>query len=130
MITYSGPILILFFLLLTIIISAYEKLFVWNKTLKDYIEMYKNHLPPFLVKLSLIIILGLEIIVTSFLALGIYDLIIDQDIALSEIGLIITGILFLILLIGLRILQDYRGAGRTAIYFLLVVFGLFWIQSI
>lgn len=92
--------------------------------------MYKNHLPPFLVKLSLIIILGLEIIVTSILALGIYDIIVDQDISLSEIGLIITGVLFLILLIGLRILQDYRGAGRTAIYFLLVVFGLFWIQSI
>jgi len=92
--------------------------------------MYKNHLTPFLVKVSMIIILGLEIIITSFLILGIYDLIAEQDIALSELGLVITGILFIILLIGLRILQDYRGAGRTAVYFLLTVFGLFWLQSI
>ncbi|GAK98646.1 hypothetical protein JCM19314_2677 [Nonlabens ulvanivorans] len=45
---------------------------------------------------------------------------------MSEIGLIITGVLFLILLIGLRILQDYRGAGRTAFIFFssfLVYFG-------
>ncbi|MGJ8683021.1 MAG: hypothetical protein ACSHWW_00260 [Nonlabens sp.] len=103
---------------------------MWNKTLQDYIDMYKDHLPAVMVKLSLITILGLEVIVTSFLTLGIYDLITEQDIVLSELGLIITGFLFVILLIGLRILQDYRGAGRTGIYFLLTVFGLYWLQSI
>jgi len=92
--------------------------------------MYRDKLSPFLVKVSLVVVLTIEIIITSFLILGIYDLITEHDIALSEIGLIITGILFLILLIGLRILQDYRGAGRTAVYFLLAVFGLFWLQSI
>ncbi len=83
-----------------------------------------------MVRLSLIVVLGLEIIITSFLTLGIYDIITEQDIALGELGLIIAGVLFLILLVGLRILQDYRGAGRTAVYFLLCIFGLFWIQSI
>lgn len=130
MITYSGPILIIVFLLLTVLISAYEKLFMWNKTLQDYILMYKNHLPPVIVKISLIFIIGLEVVVTSFLILGIYDLIAEQEIALSELGLIITAFLFIVLLIGLRIIQDYRGAARMALYFLLTVFGLFWLQSI
>lgn len=130
MIPYSGPILIIVFLLLTVLISAYEKLFMWNKTLHDYILMYKNHLPPVIVKISLIFIIGLEVVVTSFLILGIYDLIAEQEIALSELGLIITAFLFIVLLIGLRIIQDYSGGAKMALYFLLTVFGLFWLQSI
>lgn len=130
MLTYSGPILILVFLLVTILISTIEKLFMWNKTLQDYKLMYEKHLPTVLVKFTLLFIIAFEIIITILFTLGIYTLVMEQDIYLSEVVLILTGILFIILLIGLRILQDYNGAGKMAIYFLLTVFGLFWLQSI
>lgn len=130
MLTYSGPILILVFLLVTILISTIEKLFMWNKTLQDYTLMYEKHLPAVLVKFTLLFIIAFEIIITILFTLGIYTLVMEQDIYLSEVVLILTGILFIILLIGLRILQDYNGAGKMAIYFLLTVFGLFWLQSI
>jgi len=128
--TYSGPILILVFLLVTILISTIEKLFMWNKTLQDYTLMYEKHLPAVLVKFTLLFIIAFEIIITILFTLGIYTLVMEQDIYLSQVVLILTGILFIILLIGLRILQDYNGAGKMAIYFLLTVFGLFWLQSI
>lgn len=92
--------------------------------------MYRKHLPSIMVKISLVVILGLEILITSILVLGIYDLIVEKDIYLSEIGLTMSGLLFIILLIGLRVLKDYKSASRTTIYFLLTVFGLFWLQLI
>ncbi|WP_438961176.1 hypothetical protein [Nonlabens sp.] len=103
---------------------------MWNKTLQDYTLMYEKHLPAVLVKFTLLFIIAFEIIITILFTLGIYTLVMEQDIYLSQVVLILTGILFIILLIGLRILQDYNGAGKMAIYFLLTVFGLFWLQSI
>lgn len=125
-----GPVLILIFLGITCIYSAFEKIFKWSDSLSYYIDLYKNKLNAFLVKSSIIIILFMEIIVTSCITIGIYDLIINEDSYVAELASVLSAILFICLMIGMRILKDYEGAARIIGYFLLSVFCLFWLQSI
>ncbi len=125
-----GPVLILIFLGITCIYSAFEKIFKWTDSLSYYIDLYKNNLNPFLVTGSIVIILLIEIVVTSCISVGIYDLMVSEDSYVAELASILSAVLFIFLMVGMRILKDYEGAARIIGYFLLSVFCLFWLQSI
>lgn len=130
LITYSGIILILTFLFITYIISAYEKLFAWDKTYSDFCELFKGVLNPLVVKISSIVILGIEITTSTIIAIALYDLVVVQSLLYAQYAFILSSLLILILLVGLRIIKDFPGAARLGIYFLISVAGLFWSQYI
>ncbi|MFT4838637.1 MAG: putative oxidoreductase [Oleispira sp.] len=128
MFTYSGIILILIFLLVTYSLSAYEKMFDWKKTFKDYCDMYKGIFNPILVRLSIIIILGIEIILSTIICIALYDIISVQSFLYAQYALVLSGFLIIILLVGLRLIKDYSGSSGLGIYFIISMMGLFWSQ--
>lgn len=127
---YLGPVLILVFLGITCLYSAFEKIFKWTDSLDYYIKLYDKELSPILVKASIVTILLIEIIVTSCIAIGIYDLLAHEDDYIAQIASVLSAMLFIVLMIGMRIIKDYEGAARIIGYFLMSVFCLYWLQSI
>lgn len=103
--------------------SAYDKLGAWGKT-KDYYETsFKGILAPIAVDIGIIVILIAEVFVVTLLAFGIYDIISSNGNQYVEYALISSGILLIVLLTGLRLIQDYEGAARISIYFLITISG-------
>jgi hypothetical protein len=120
-----GPVIILSFIFITYLISAFEKINGWKEQLEFYHKMYKNTLLANFVPPSIILILGLKIVVSTLTALGIWDIITNTDYTFSVYTLIASCVLFAILLFGLRLVKDYSGSARIAVYFLVSVFGLY-----
>ena len=126
----AGPVIVLSFLLITYIISAYEKINDWKSTLIFYKKMYESTSLAKGITPAVFLIVGLEIIVSTLTGLGIWDILINQNYNFAIYGFIASSILFALLLFGLRIVKDYSGSARIAIYFMISVFGLYWTQSI
>jgi len=126
----AGPVIVLSFLLINFLISAYEKIHDWKSTLLFYGKMYESTSLAKGITPAIVLIIGLEIIISTLAALGIWDILINQDYHFAVYAFIASSILFTILLFGLRVVKDYSGSARIAIYFLISVFGLYWTQSI
>jgi hypothetical protein len=125
-----GPVIILSFILITFLISAFEKINDWQGQLAIYRKMYENTFLANFVSPSILLIIGLETVASTLAALGIWDIVMNGDYNFSVYALIASSILFAILLFGLRLVRDYSGSARIAVYFLVSVFGLYWLQSI
>ena len=126
---YSGPIIILFFLLITYIISAYEKINGWKTTKIAFKKMYaKTFVAKAIVPLLVAILAG-EVVIVTFAALAIFDILTLQNFRYANYAFIASSILCLFLLIGLRLIEDYQGASRIGIYFTISIFGMYWVQS-
>ena len=130
LLTYSGIILLLVFLLVTYLISSFEKIFAWKQTYSDFCDLFKDALSPLVVLISSIVILGIEITTSTIIAIALYDLVVMQNLLYVQYAFILSSILLLILLVGLRIVKDFAGASRLGIYFIVSVAGLFWSQYI
>jgi hypothetical protein len=126
----AGPVIVLSFLLITYIISAYEKINDWKSTLIFYKKMYESTSLAKGITPAIFLIVGLEIIVSTLTGLGIWDILINQNYNFAVYAFIASSILFALLLFGLRIVKDYSGSARIGIYFMISVFGLYWVQSI
>jgi hypothetical protein len=115
--------LILVFLLLTFIYSAYEKISDWKMSEKYYVDEYKNVFPSFFVRAIILFILFSKPLLVSLLVTGIYDLLFTTRLSYVYYALTGSAMLLLILLLGLRMLKDYEGASRIGIYFLVAITG-------
>ncbi|WP_194851604.1 DoxX family protein [Nonlabens antarcticus] len=124
-----GPIIILCFILITYLFSAYEKINDWKAQLEFYSKMFQSTFIAKAITPVIVFILGLEVIISTLTGLGIWDIIVNESYVFSVYALIASSILFTMLLFGLRMVKDYVGSARIAIYFLLSVFGLYWTQS-
>ncbi|KQC32375.1 hypothetical protein AAU57_02790 [Nonlabens sp. YIK11] len=129
-ISHAGLILILFFLLITYIISAYEKINGWKSTQENFKLMYAKTLIGKAIIPIITFIIAFEIIIVTLAALGIWDIIYAEDFEIARSTFLGSSILCLIFLIGLRMIDDYKGASRVGIYFLISIFGLYWLESI
>lgn len=126
---YPAEILILFFLIITFLISVVEKILDWQGTLYFIKNHFKNSplkkYVPFLVSILVI----LEIIATIFMSVGIYQLYTSAIKDFALIGLELSAIVLIFMLIGQRLAKDYPGAMSLAVYFILTVFGVFLLNS-
>lgn len=118
-------ILIILFLLITFLISTFEKISDWSGNV-IFIKVHFKFSPlknmvPFL----LAIILLLDIVGCSFLLVGLYDYIFYDKIFFAFYGIAICSIILIFLLIGQRLAKDYEGAMNITIYFILTILGLF-----
>jgi len=127
--TDTASILILLFLAVTFVQSAYDKIFGWQGNI-DWLKghfantsLLKNNIP-----LSLGIILILELITGVLTLVGCVELLINSGRTFGFYGAVFSCITLILLLLGQRLAKDYDGARTIAIYFGPAVLAVHWLS--
>jgi hypothetical protein len=126
--TITASILVLLFLAVTFVQSAYDKVFGWQgnvEWLKGHFantSLLKNNVP-----LALGIILILELATSVLTLVGCAQLLINGDRIFGYYGAVLACITLIFLLLGQRLAKDYDGARTIAIYFVPAVLAVFWL---
>ena len=126
--TITASILVLLFLAVTFVQSAYDKVFGWQGNV-DWLKSHfantsvlKNNVP-----LALGIILLLELATSILTLVGCAQLLINGDRVFGYYGAVLACITLIFLLLGQRLAKDYDGARTIAIYFVPAVLAVFWL---
>ncbi|WP_396194561.1 DoxX family protein [Flavobacterium sp.] len=124
----TASILVLLFLAVTFVQSAYDKVFAW----KGNVEWLKGHFAQTILKnnvpLALFIILVLELITGVFTLVGCVELWINGGKTWGLYGAIFSSVTLIFLLLGQRLAKDYDGARTIAIYFVPSVLAVWWLS--
>ncbi len=124
----TASILVLVFLAVTFIQSAYDKVFEW----KGNVEWLKGHFVNTILKnnvpLALGIILILELAAGILSLVGCTELFINGGRTFGFYGAVISCITLIFLLLGQRLAKDYDGARTIAIYFVPAVLAVYWLS--
>jgi uncharacterized membrane protein YphA (DoxX/SURF4 family) len=125
----TASILVLLFLAVTFVQSAYDKIFAW----KGNVEWLKGHFSQTILKnnvpLALFIILVLELITGVLTLVGCVELWINGGKTWGLYGAIFSSVTLIFLLLGQRLAKDYDGARTIAIYFVPSVLAVWWLGS-
>lgn len=124
----AASILILLFLSVTFIQSAYDKVFGWSGNvtwLKEHFSktVLKNNVP-----VALFIVLVLELIAGILSLAGCVELFISSGRTFGFYGAVFACITLIFLLLGQRLAKDYDGARTIAIYFVPAILAVFWLS--
>ena len=124
----SASVLVLLFLAVTFVQSAYEKVFSWDVTIawmKEHFEksVLKNTFP-----LALFILLVLELVAGILSLAGCMELFINGGRTFGFYGAIFSCIALLYMLLGQRLSRDYDGARTIAIYYIPAILAVFWLS--
>jgi hypothetical protein len=123
-----ASVLILAFLAITFLQSAYDKLFYWKDNV-DWLKGHfaktqlKNHVP-----LALLNVLVLELISGILCVVGAIELLVDSGRLFGFYGAIFSSITLLMLLFGQRLAKDYDGARTIVIYFIPAIIAVYWLN--
>ena len=124
----TASILVLLFLAVTFVQSAYDKVFAW----KGNVEWLKGHFAQTILKnnvpLALFIILVLELITGVFTLVGCVELWVNGGKTWGLYGAIFSAVTLIFLLLGQRLAKDYDGARTIAIYFAPSVLAVWWLS--
>jgi|SRR6218665_1809173 len=126
--TNTASILVLVFLAVTFIQSAYDKVFGWQgnvEWLKSHFantSLLKNNVPA-----ALGIILVLELITGVLTLVGCVQILINGERTYGFYGAVFSCITLIMLLLGQRLAKDYDGARTIAIYFVPAVLAVYWL---
>ncbi|MFN3752757.1 DoxX family protein [Flavobacterium sp.] len=124
----TASILVLLFLAVTFVQSAYDKVFEWQgnvEWLKGHFEktILKNNVP-----FALFIILVLELIAGIFALVGCVELMVNGGKTFGFYAGVFSSITLILLLLGQRLAKDYDGARTIAIYFVPAVLAVWWLS--
>lgn len=123
-----ASILILIFLAITFLQSAYEKLFYW----KDNVDWLKDHFAKTRLKnqvpLALLNLLILELISGILSIVGCIELYVNNGRIFGFYGAIFSCITLLMMLFGQRLAKDYDGARTIVIYFIPAIMAVYWLN--
>ena len=122
-------ILLLTFLVITFLQSGFDKIFDWKGNISWLKEHFSKTFMANMVPLNVAVILILEMIAGVLCAIGIYQLIVNDDKTLGLYGAILSCVVLLMLLFGQRIAKDYDGARTIAIYFVPAIFAVFMLSA-
>lgn len=124
----TASILVLVFLAVTFIQSAYDKVFEW----KGNVEWLKGHFANTILKnnvpFALGIILILELAAGILSLVGCTELFINGGRTFGFYGAVISSVTLIFLLLGQRLAKDYDGARTIAIYFVPAVLAVYWLS--
>ena len=124
----AASILVLLFLSVTFIQSAYDKIFGWSEN----VEWLKGHFAKAVLKnnvpQALFVILVLELIAGILSLAGCVELFINGGRTFGFYGAVFSCITLILLLLGQRLAKDYDGARTIAIYFVPAVLAVFWLS--
>ncbi|MFN7676664.1 DoxX family protein [Flavobacterium sp.] len=124
----TASILVLVFLAVTFIQSAYDKVFGWQGNV-DWLKghfaqsILKNNVP-----FALFIILILELLTGILTLVGCVELFVNGGKTFGFYGAVFSCITLLFLLLGQRLAKDYDGARTIAIYFVPAVLAVWWLS--
>ncbi|WP_396176096.1 DoxX family protein [Flavobacterium sp.] len=124
----TASILVLVFLAVTFIQSAYDKVFGWQGNV-DWLKghfaqsVLKNNVP-----FALFIILILELLTGILTLVGCVELFVNGGKTFGFYGAVFSCITLLFLLLGQRLAKDYDGARTIAIYFVPAVLAVWWLS--
>lgn len=126
---YPAEVLILFFLIITYVISAFEKILDWQGNV-NFIEEHFQKSPlknkvPFL----LAILLVLEITASVLMLIGVYQIYTEETKEMALLGIELSALSIIFMLIGQRLAKDYAGAMSLAVYFMLTVLGVYLLNK-
>jgi len=126
--TNTASLLVLLFLAVTFIQSAYDKVFAWQGNV-DWLKghfantsLLKNNVPA-----ALGTILILELVTGVLTLAGCVQLVINGERTFGFYGAVFSCITLILLLLGQRLAKDYDGARTIAIYFVPAVLAVFWL---
>ncbi|WP_268849427.1 DoxX family protein [Flavobacterium aestivum] len=120
--------LILVFLAITFLQSAYDKLFYW----KDNLDWLKEHFSATPLKnqvpLALLNVLLLELLSGILCTVGSIELTVNSGKTYGLYGAIFSCITLIMLLFGQRLAKDYDGARTIVLYFIPAVMAVYWLN--
>jgi uncharacterized membrane protein YphA (DoxX/SURF4 family) len=123
----TASILVLVFLAVTFIQSAYDKVFAWQSN----VDWLKGHFAKTIianfVPLSLVILVILELITGVLTLAGCVELLVNGGTSFGLAGAIFACITLIVMLFGQRLAKDYDGARTIAIYFVPAVLAVYWL---
>lgn len=122
---YATEILVLVFVLITFLQSGIDKITDWKGNVAYIKSVFEK---TFLNKYStflLAIIAFAEVIAGIMALIGIYQILANQNTFYGLLALIVSAKVLLALLFGQRIAKDYAGAMTIAVYFGVVLFGVY-----
>lgn len=126
---YPTEILILLFLIITFFLSAVEKLFDWKGTISFITGHFKNSPLKNSVPLLLAILLGIEIIASVLMMIGVYQIYNSETKEIALLGLELSAISLIFMLIGQRLAKDYPGAMSLGVYFIITLLGVYLLNN-
>ena len=126
---YPTEVIILLFLIITYVISGYEKISDW----KGNVNFIKNHFQnsPFKNKVPflLAILLIVEIIASILMIIGVYQLYTSEAKEIALLGIELSAVSIIFMLIGQRLAKDYPGAMSLGVYFIITISGVYLLNS-
>ena len=124
-----ASLLILAFLSVTFIQSAYDKIFYWKGNVEWLTRHFaKTSLVKKYITESLVFVLILELITGILCLVGCAQLLINGERTFGFYGAVLASITLILLLFGQRLAKDYDGARTIAIYFIPSVLAVFWLN--
>ncbi|WP_281297777.1 DoxX family membrane protein [Flavobacterium limnophilum] len=123
-----ASILILLFLALTFIHSAYEKLFDWQENVDFLKEHFAKTRLKNWVNLALVYLVILELVSGILSIVGSIELLVNNGRTFGLYGAIFSCITLLMMLFGQRLVKDYDGARTIVIYFIPAVMAVYWLN--
>jgi uncharacterized membrane protein YphA (DoxX/SURF4 family) len=121
--------LILIFLAVTFIQSAYDKMFDWERHVNFFkIHFSKTSLLKNFVVPSLISLVALELCTGVLTLVGCAELIVNGGRTFGFYGAFLSSITLILMLFAQRLAKDYEGARAIAIYFIPSVLAVYWLN--
>jgi hypothetical protein len=122
-----ASILVLIFLAVTFIQSAYEKIFYWQDNLEWLKGLFeKTFLKNYMVLVTGILVI-LELLAGIFCCVGIAQMIINGERLYGFYGGVFSCTCLIFMLFGQRLIRDYDGARNIVIYFIPAVMVVYWL---
>ena len=126
---YPTEILILFFLIITYLISSFEKINDW----KGNVTFIKSHFKASPLKNNvaflLAILLILEIVASILMTVGVYQIYTSEIKEIALLGIELSAVSLIFMLIGQRLAKDYPGAMSLGVYFIITLGGVYLLNS-
>ncbi len=126
---FATELLLSIFLVITFLQSGIDKITDWEGNVSWLKGHFKETPLKNMVPLLLLVILITEVISGLLCAIGIYQILVNQNTDISFYGAILSCITLLMLLFGQRIAKDYEGAKTIVIYFIPAIFLVFLLKG-
>lgn len=122
---YPAELLTLLFLIITFLQSGIDKLTDWKGNVNFIKDHFKNSPLKSSVPLLLSIVVITEVISSTLMVIGLYQLIVSGAKEMALYGIELAALTLIFLLIGQRLAKDYAGAMSLGVYFIISLFGMY-----
>lgn len=123
-----ASLLLLVFLAITFLQSAYDKMFYWKDNVRELKIHFEKSVLKKVIPVSLFIILILELISGVMAVSGSIQLYYNGEKEIGFYASVFSCITLLVLLLGQRIVKDYDGARTITVYFIPSILAVFWLS--